>query len=70
MLLYTMIITKKIMRAPNQAVIIDIRAGHSRTVFIFSFFIFILLWSRFDFSLKHMPGTKMGKVDGLSRRLD
>ena len=43
MLLYTMIITKKSMRAPNQAVIIDIRAGHSRTAFTFSFFIFILL---------------------------
>ena len=26
--------------------------------------------SRFDFTLKHMLGTKMGKVDGLSRRLD
>ena len=26
--------------------------------------------SRFDFTLKHVPGTKMGKVDGLSRRLD
>ena len=26
--------------------------------------------SRFDFTLKHVPRTKMGKVDGLSRRLD
>ena len=26
--------------------------------------------SRFDFTLKHILGTKMGKVDGLSRRLD
>ena len=26
--------------------------------------------SRFDFILKHVPGTKMGKVDGLSRRVD
>ena len=26
--------------------------------------------SRFDFTLKHVPGTKMGKADGLSRRLD
>ena len=26
--------------------------------------------SRFDFALKHVPGTKMGKADGLSRRLD
>ena len=26
--------------------------------------------SRFDFTLKHVPGTRMGKVDGLSRRLD
>jgi len=25
---------------------------------------------RFDFILKHVPSTKMGKVDGLSRRLD
>jgi len=25
---------------------------------------------RFDFTLKHVPGTKMGKADGLSRRLD
>ena len=25
---------------------------------------------RFDFTLKHVPGTKMGKVDGLSRRPD
>ena len=26
--------------------------------------------SRFDFTLKHIPGTKIGKTDGLSRRLD
>ena len=26
--------------------------------------------SRFDFTLKHVPGTKMGKTDSLSRRLD
>jgi len=26
--------------------------------------------SRFDFTLKHIPGTKMGKADGLSRQLD
>ena len=26
--------------------------------------------SRFDFTLKHVPGTKMEKVDGLSRRPD
>jgi len=26
--------------------------------------------SRFDFSLKHLPGTKMEKTDGMSRRLD
>jgi len=25
---------------------------------------------RFDFTLKHIPGTKIGKADGLSRRLD
>ena len=25
---------------------------------------------RFDFILKHIPGTRMGKADGLSRRLD
>ena len=25
---------------------------------------------RFDFTLKHVLGTKMGKADGLSRRLD
>jgi len=25
---------------------------------------------RFDFTLKHMPGMRMGKADGLSRRLD
>ena len=29
-----------------------------------------LYLSRFDFTLKHVLGTKMGKVDGLSRRLD
>jgi len=29
-----------------------------------------LYLSRFDFNLKHVPGTKMGKVDGLSRRSD
>ena len=29
-----------------------------------------LYLSRFDFTLKHVPGTKMGKVDGLSRRSD
>ena len=27
-----------------------------------------LYLSRFDFVLKHIPGTKMGKADGLSRR--
>ena len=26
--------------------------------------------SRFDFTLKHMLGVKIGKADGLSRRLD
>jgi len=26
--------------------------------------------SRFDFTLKHVPGTKMEKTDGLSRRPD
>ena len=26
--------------------------------------------SRFDFVLKHVLGVKMGKTDGLSRRLD
>ena len=26
--------------------------------------------SRFDFTLKYVPGTKMGKADGLSRRPD
>jgi len=25
---------------------------------------------RFDFTLKHVPGTKIGKVNSLSRRLD
>jgi len=29
-----------------------------------------LFLSRFDFILKHVPGSKMGKVDGLSRRPD
>ena len=29
-----------------------------------------LYLSQFDFTLKHVPGTKMGKADGLSRRLD
>ena len=29
-----------------------------------------LYLSRFDFILKHVPGTKIGKVDGLSRRVD
>ena len=29
-----------------------------------------LYLSRFDFTLKHVPGTKMGKADELSRRLD
>ena len=27
-----------------------------------------LYLSRFDFVLKHIPGSKMGKADGLSRR--
>jgi len=26
--------------------------------------------SKFDFTLKHIPGIKMGKTNGLSRRLD
>ena len=26
--------------------------------------------SRFDFTLKHVPETKIGKADGLIRRLD
>jgi len=26
--------------------------------------------SRFDFTLKHVSGTKIGKTDGLSRRPD
>ena len=26
--------------------------------------------SRFDFMLKHVPGTRIRKVDGLSRRLN
>ena len=29
-----------------------------------------LYLSRFDFILKHVSGTKIGKIDGLSRRLD
>jgi len=29
-----------------------------------------LYLSRFDFTLKHVLGTRMGKADGLSRRLD
>ena len=29
-----------------------------------------LYLSRFDFTLKHVPGTKIGKADGLSRRLN
>ena len=29
-----------------------------------------LYLSRFDFTLKHVAGTKMGKADGLSRRAD
>ena len=29
-----------------------------------------LYLSRFDFTLKHVPGTKIGKANGLSRRLD
>ena len=29
-----------------------------------------LYLSRFNFTLKHVPGTKMGKADGLSRRPD
>jgi len=30
----------------------------------------MLYLSRFDFTLKHIPGTKMEKADRLSRRLD
>ena len=30
----------------------------------------ILYLSRFDFTLKYIPGTKIEKVDGLSGRLD
>jgi len=30
----------------------------------------VLFLSRFDFVLKHIPGSKMGKADGLSRRPD
>ena len=26
--------------------------------------------SQFDFTLKHVAGSKMGKADGLSRRVD
>ena len=29
-----------------------------------------LYLSRFDFTLKHVAGSKMGKADGLSRRVD
>jgi len=29
-----------------------------------------LYLSRFDFTLKYVPGTRMKKADGLSRRLD
>ena len=29
-----------------------------------------LYLSRFNFVLKHIPGSKMGKADGLSRRSD
>ena len=29
-----------------------------------------LYLSRFNFTLKHVPGSKIGKVDSLSRRLD
>jgi len=29
-----------------------------------------LFLSRFDFTLKYVPGSRMGKADGLSRRLD
>ena len=30
----------------------------------------VLYLFRFDFTLKYVPGTRIGKVDGLSRRLD
>jgi len=30
----------------------------------------VLFLSRFDFALKHIPGSRMGKVDGLSKRPD
>ena len=30
----------------------------------------VLYLLRFDFTLKHVPGTKMGKADGLSKQLD
>ena len=30
----------------------------------------VLYLSRFDFTLKHVPGTKMGKANRFSRRLD
>jgi len=29
-----------------------------------------LYLSRFDFVLKHVPGSRMGKTDGLSRKSD
>ena len=29
-----------------------------------------LYLSIFDFTLKHVPGTKIGKMNGLGRRLD
>ena len=29
-----------------------------------------LYLSRFNFTLKHVPGTKIRKADGLSRKLD
>ena len=32
--------------------------------------IWALYLLRFDFTLKHVPGTKMRKADGLSKRLD
>ena len=31
---------------------------------------YTLYLSRFDFTLKHVPGSKMEKADSLSRRLD
>ena len=30
----------------------------------------VLYLSRFDFTLKYVPGTKIGKTDVLSKRLD